>query len=146
MIYIIVQFKDGTAAYRECDPQGNIVRYTDVNGNSINTNETPVEIVDGNPQFPSWGLPDPVNVVVEPSPIREIKEITKYQYINLFTDNELVTIYTAAKSLVQLEIWLEKFRVAEIIDLKDPKTIEGLQALEAAGLLAVGRAQEILNA
>ena len=134
MIYIIVQFKDGTPAYRECDPQGNIVRYTDVNGNTINTNETPVEIVDGNPQFPSWGLPDPVSVVNPPA--RESREITKYQYINLFTDNELVTIYTAAKSLIQLEVWLEKFRVAEIIDLKDPKTIEGLQALEAAGLLA----------
>ena len=144
MIYIIVQFKDGTTAYRECDPQGNIVRYTDTNGTTLSITDTPSEVLDGSPPFPTWGLPDPV-VVPGPVPVAT-KEITKYQYIGLFTNEELVAIYTAAKTVVQLEVWLEKFRVAETIDLKDPKTLEGLQALEASGLLAPGRAMEIINA
>ena len=66
--------------------------------------------------------------------------------MNLFTDSELAGIYTAAKANIAIEVWLEKFKVAEIIDLLDPKTIAGLHTLEAVGLLATGRAAEILNA
>jgi hypothetical protein len=64
--------------------------------------------------------------------------------MNRFTDSELATIYTAAKTVVSVEIWLEKFKLASEINLDDPYTIGGLQAMEAAGLIGVGRAAEIL--
>lgn len=76
-----------------------------------------------------------------PAPIRSI---TKLEYMNRFTDAELAGIYTAAKSEVQIEIWLEKFKLASEIDLDDAATIAGLQAMEAGGLLAAGRTAEIL--
>ena len=69
--------------------------------------------------------------------------LTKLAYMNRFTDAELAGIYTAAKSVVQVEVWLEKFKLAEFVSLDDPQTLGGLQALEAAGLLAAGRAAEI---
>jgi hypothetical protein len=70
--------------------------------------------------------------------------LTKLQYMSRFTDAELAAIYTAAKASVQVEVWLDKFKLAQEIDLTDPQTIAGVQALEAAGLLAAGRAAEIL--
>ena len=69
---------------------------------------------------------------------------TQLEFLNLFTDAELVGIYTAAKSSVPIEVFLEKFRAATQVDLTDARTIGGLHALEAAGLLAAGRAAVIL--
>ena len=70
--------------------------------------------------------------------------ISKLDYLNRFTENELVAIYTAAKTTVAVEIWLEKFRLAAEISLDDPKTIAGVNFLEQSGLISTGRAAEIL--
>jgi hypothetical protein len=73
-----------------------------------------------------------------------VRTLTKLAYMNRFTDAELAAIYTTAKSNVHVEVWLDKFKLAEEINLDDPSTIAGVQALEAAGLLAQGRSAEIL--
>lgn len=70
--------------------------------------------------------------------------LSKLEFMNRFTDLELAGIYTAAKSSVAVEIWLEKFKLASEINLDDPRTVAGIQALEDGGLLAAGRAAEIL--
>lgn len=71
--------------------------------------------------------------------------ITKLEYMNKFTDVELATIYTLAKTNVGIEIWLEKFKLASDINLDDVRTIGGVTALEQAGIIGPGRAQEILT-
>jgi hypothetical protein len=79
------------------------------------------------------------------------RRLTKLAYMNRFTDIELATIYSVAKTEIAVEVWLAKFNAATpeadgtAIDLDDPRTIGGLQALEAAGLIGAGRAMEILN-
>lgn len=78
-----------------------------------------------------------------PAPVRNL---TRLQYMSRFADSELAAIYTAAKSVVQIEVWLEKFKLAEFVDLDDPRTVAGLQGLEGAGLIGPGRAAEILSA
>ena len=78
---------------------------------------------------------DPLSVKVLP---------TKLEFFDRFTDAEQVAIYDAAKTVTQVQIWLDKFKLASDIDVTDPRTIAGIQALEAAGLLAAGRAAEIL--
>lgn len=78
----------------------------------------------------------------EPVPV-SIRTLTKLEYMDRFTDTELAGIYTAAKAVVQVEIWLEKFKLAAEVNLDDPRTLSGLQAMESAGLLAAGRAAEI---
>jgi hypothetical protein len=70
--------------------------------------------------------------------------LTRLQFMDRFTDAELAGIYTTAKQSVPVEIWLEKFKLSTEIDLTDPRTIAGIEALEAGGLLDVGRAAEIL--
>ena len=69
---------------------------------------------------------------------------TRLEFFDRFTDTEQVAIYDAAKLVTQVQIWLDKFKLASDIDVTDPRTIAGINALEAAGLLAAGRAAEIL--
>ena len=72
--------------------------------------------------------------------------------MNRFADEELAGLYAAAQVAPAVMVWLKKFEATTpdadgtSIDLDDPRTIAGLQALEGAGLLAAGRAQEILSA
>jgi hypothetical protein len=71
--------------------------------------------------------------------------LTKLAFMNRFTMEELVAIYTAAKTEVLVEVFLDKLKLAEHVDVTDPQTIAGLQALAASGLLTETRVQEILQ-
>jgi len=77
--------------------------------------------------------------------------LTKLEFMNRFTDTELATLYTTAKTSVAVEIWLAKFNATTpdengySVYLTDPRTIESVHMLEQAGLLATGRASEILS-
>ena len=84
-------------------------------------------------------------VAAAPAPAAPARILTKLQYMDRFTDVELAGIYTAAKSVVQIEVWLEKFKIAQEINLDDPATITGVEALELGGLIGEGRAAEILG-
>ena len=71
--------------------------------------------------------------------------ISKLAYMERFTDAELAAVYGAAKVSLAVEVWLEKFKLSEFIDLADPRTLAGLQALESNGLIGAGRALEVLH-
>ena len=73
-----------------------------------------------------------------PSPI-----LTRLAFMDRFTTAELVAIYTDAKTSVETEIWLDKVKAAEDINLSDPRTREALAMLDAGGLIGEGRADEI---
>jgi|WetSurSiteA1Bulk_404760.scaffolds.fasta_scaffold45880_2 hypothetical protein len=79
------------------------------------------------------------------------RRLSKLEFIELLTDTEYVTILTAAKESVQIEAWIRKMELATpdddgtSIDLDDPRTQGGVQALELIGLIGEGRAEEILN-
>lgn len=77
--------------------------------------------------------------------IKPTKPWTKLEYMSKFTDSELESIYAAAKVSVQVEVWLEKFKLAQEVYKDDPRVYSGLLALEAAGILVSGRAAEIIN-
>jgi len=97
---------------------------------------------------PGWSYAD--GVFTPPAPVATVRKLTKLEYMNRFSDSELAAIYGAAKVSPAVEVWLKKFEMAtpdadgKAIDLDDPRTIAGLQALEAATLLGAGRATEIL--
>ena len=79
------------------------------------------------------------------------RRVSKLEYMNRFTDEELAGIYSMAKVAIPVEVWLAKFNAATpepdgtSIDLDDTRTASGLFVLEAVGLLASGRANEILG-
>jgi hypothetical protein len=72
--------------------------------------------------------------------------ITKLAFMDRFTLEELGAIYTAAKSDVMVEVFLDKLRLATEVILSDPSTVAGVQALVAAGLLTQERGDVILSA
>lgn len=77
---------------------------------------------------------------VAPAPVRILSHLA---FANRFTQTELRAIYTAAKTNVDVEIWLDKFKIANDVELDDQSNIDGLNALEAAGLIAAGRSAAI---
>lgn len=71
--------------------------------------------------------------------------ISKADFMERFTDAELVTIYATAKQSIPVEVWLDRFRVAEFVNLADPRTAGGVRSLELVGILEPGRADQILK-
>lgn len=72
------------------------------------------------------------------------RTITKVVYLRRFTADERVGVRTAAKTSAVLEDYLSMMELAEEINLDDPDTIAAVQMLESVGLIATGRAAEVL--
>lgn len=70
--------------------------------------------------------------------------ITKREFLERFTAEERVAIRTAAQGSIAIQDYLELVNVSDSIDLTYATTKGGVQALEASGLLAEGRAADIL--
>lgn len=76
-------------------------------------------------------------------------KITRLAFLNRFTDAEAVAIDLASigstEQAAYLRRYMSKVNAAQFIDLNRPDTRSGVIALEAARLLAAGRALEILD-
>ena len=99
-----------------------------------------VKQADGSFAFPE---PAPENAIA--APLTPVTPLTKLAFMNRFTMEELAAIYTAAKTEVMVEVFMDKLKLAEYVDVTDPQTIAGLQALAASGILTEARVQEILQ-
>lgn len=71
--------------------------------------------------------------------------LTRLAFLRRFTDAEMQAIVAAADQSPALKAALLKWQTSEGIVLTDPATVAGVQALEIAGLIAPGRAAQILN-
>ena len=78
------------------------------------------------------------------APITAKRSITVLAFRSRFTQAEKQAIYTAAKTSVDVQIWLDDLAVATEVILDDARTTAGVQAMESAGLISAGRAAEIL--
>lgn len=87
--------------------------------------------------------------VEQPVPVR--RRLSTLAFRDRFTQSEKVAIYTASKTSVEVQIWLDDLSAATpendrtSVDLDDPRTIAGVTALEVIGLIGIGRAAEILG-
>lgn len=70
--------------------------------------------------------------------------ITRLEFMQRFTQVERLTIRTAAKQNTAIEDMLNMVEIATYINVTRPDTVGGVRALEAAGLIGPGRADEIL--
>lgn len=70
--------------------------------------------------------------------------LSKLEYLRRFTSDERVTIRQAAKVTPVLEDYLAMLELAEEINTGDADTITAVNMLEQAGLIAPGRAAEVL--
>ena len=74
-----------------------------------------------------------------------LSTLSKYQFLCRFTTAEKETIYGLENTNIGIHVWLETFRVCDEINLMEQNTIDGINSLEANGVIAVGRAAEILT-
>lgn len=72
------------------------------------------------------------------------RRLTHQQFLARFADAEMQAILAAEAAQPAVATWLERFRLAGYVNLTDPSTVAGVQALEIAGLLGTGRAGEVL--
>ena len=98
------------------------------------TDVSPGDVYD--PETETFSTPDPVST--------PRLRLTKREFRNKFTFAEKQAIYTAARSVVDVQIFLDDLMAAEYIDVDSAETIGGVQALESDTLIASGRADEIL--
>ena len=79
-----------------------------------------------------------------PAPVVLPKIISKVQYLKRFTQAERIAIREAAKTSAVVNDYVQLLDAASDVDLADPDTVAGVEQLESAGLLAAGRAAEVL--
>ena len=91
----------------------------------------------------------PAEPLPEPEPPHVPRDVSRKAFLSRFTDPEAVQIDMASigatVEAAQVRRYLSKVNAAQHIDLNDPETREGVHALEAVGLIAPGRALEILD-
>lgn len=88
--------------------------------------------------------PEEVQAHLTPPP--QVKtQFTPLEYIEKFTQAEQLAVVTATLANAQIKLWYDKMFGATFVDLNDPRTSAGLDALIAANLLAPSRKAEILT-
>jgi hypothetical protein len=73
------------------------------------------------------------------------RRLTQTQFLDRFTDAEATAVLTASDSNAALRLFWQKMMMADWINLDDPATQGGVNALEIAGLLDSGRAAIVLT-
>lgn len=77
-----------------------------------------------------------------PAPPREM-QLTKLQFLRLFTTAERIAIRASSDPVIV--DFLQLLDLAQDVRLDDPDTVQGVHYLESEGLIAAGRAAEILG-
>ena len=88
---------------------------------------------------------DLIKLAAEQDIVAETKVIDRIDFFNLFTNEELAGVYTAAKDNVLLQILLDKIKVAAKVELDNKDVIQGVGLLIQMGILTEERAIAILN-
>jgi hypothetical protein len=70
--------------------------------------------------------------------------MTHLAFMKRLTTEERVAISSLEDSQPLIRDWAKMFSMAEEINLDDPDLVQGLYGLEQMGLLAAGRAAEVL--
>ncbi|WP_201829532.1 hypothetical protein [Microvirga zambiensis] len=78
-----------------------------------------------------------------PAPVVQ-RQFTFLEFMDLFTDQEQLTLVEASMSIPAIKLWYDKALGAQFIDLDDPRTEPGLQALVNAGLISSERKAAVM--
>ena len=119
--YIVTRKSDGAEAYRY-------------------QSDTPVEW-----NGMEFATHDHVTVAQQPTTLTGPRTMAKLEYLRRFTVEERVAIRAAAEQNAVLADYLQLMELAQDINTGDPDTVAAVTMLEQAGLIAAGRANEVLN-
>ena len=131
MIFAIYEIANGRLVFMTEDPSSYIG--PPLSAAALNRNEYP------DPMVEQW---DADALCFRPFVRRTI---THLKYLNRFTSAEFAMIKAGCAANMDLDFAWQKFFAAEFIDLDDAETVAGVMVLEQVGLLANGRAAEVLG-
>lgn len=94
--------------------------------------------------FPEYPFAQYNHILKKPEAVPVPRTITKLEYLRRFTTEERVAIRAAASVNPVLDDYLKLMELAQEINLDDPDTVAAVQMLEQSGLIAAGRAAEVL--
>lgn len=72
-------------------------------------------------------------------------EITRLAFLQRLTMEEHSAILAATKTDTDVQAWYERLSLMSVVDLEDPRTIEGVTLLVSKNLLVQLRADSVLN-
>lgn len=81
--------------------------------------------------------PEPADL--PPAPPLQTK-FSSVEFLELFPEEEQLAVVSAAMVDAQVKLFYDKMLGADYVDLEDPRTIAGIQALQAAGLIGTSEA------
>lgn len=151
MQYILVEIEGYGPAYQVVY-RGSVVRYAGLDGTTlfdfIPTGHSSF-VLDANPPLPAWHVIPIEEPYVPPAPV--LRRLSKLDFIGRI-GGEFRNILAAAKVSVDVEMFVRMLDWATAdadgtsIDLDDPRVVYAMKTMEAGGLIAEGRAAEILSA
>lgn len=77
-------------------------------------------------------------------PVPAPRRLTHKQFMDRFTAHEAESVLMAAEVNPALKLFWQKMQMAKDINLDDPATVAGVNALEIAGLIGEGRTRVVL--
>ncbi|MGV3581919.1 MAG: hypothetical protein ACO1N8_06405 [Methylophilus sp.] len=84
-------------------------------------------------------LPDPTWLTMPP-PKRIYSSL---DFLDKFTEQEQLDVVTATLSSAAIKLWYDRLLAADYVDLQDPRTVAGVDALITFGLIVATRKDEI---
>lgn len=90
--------------------------------------------------------PEEIAAIPQPVPPPPIRVVPALAFLERLTADERIMIRRAARANEGLGDWLDMLRAAQEVDLDDPRTISGMNAMVNAGLLSPKRRDEVLDA
>jgi hypothetical protein len=101
------------------------------------------ELVETSAAGPGWSYDGQFSppVTDPPAPVRQFSVL---DFMDRFTEAEQVAIVQASMVDAPLKLWYDRMLAAEFINLDDPRTIEGVEALYP-GLLTQARVNTVLG-
>lgn len=92
--------------------------------------------------------PDETHSETQPVLALQPAERTRFsslEFLERFTEQEQLTVVTATMQNPQVKLWYDKLLAAEYVDINDPRTEGGIDALISAGLIQASRKSTLLQ-
>lgn len=155
MQYVKIVTDSGEELLQEIN-QGAVVRYCSVLDGVTATFEGGSTVVNADYPTPAWAT-EPIVTLPEPAPAPQDYRITRLAFRERFTTAEKVALELASlddpsaapearQMKAALRVYMKDLDSASWVDLQSAATRGGVTQLEMLGLIADGRATEILDA
>lgn len=80
-----------------------------------------------------------------PAPVIPRTQFTSLEFLDRFTEDEQLAVVQATMQSAEVKLWYDRLLAASFIDLADPRTEAGIDALISAGLISADRKAALLQ-